>query len=125
LKENAMNAVKSDRRSSLWPVALALACLSGTAQVLASAPVETRSVSVRYADLDLDSAAGAAALYHRLQGAARVVCGFDEHRLANHAYLSRCNSGAISDAVASVNAPLLSAIHSAHRAGTVTAMLNE
>jgi UrcA family protein len=122
-----MNTVKPDRHSSSsWPVAIAsLACLLGTTQVLAKAPVETRSVSVRYADLDLASEVGAAALYHRIQGAARVVCGYDEHRLAALSYMNRCNSSAISDAVAAVNAPLLSAIHNAHRGANLTAMLND
>jgi UrcA family protein len=122
-----MNTVKPDRHSSSpWPVAIAsLACLLGTTQVLAKAPVETRSVSVRYPDLDLASEVGAAALYHRIQGAARVVCGYDEHRLAALSYMNRCNSSAISDAVAAVNAPLLSAIHNAHRGANLTAMLND
>lgn len=121
-----MNTVKLDRRTSAWPVALAsLACLSGAAPVLANAPAETRSVSVRYADLDLASAAGAAALYQRLQGAARVVCGYADRNLAMLRYVNRCNHSAISDAVSSVNAPLLSAIHNAHQGATVTATLRE
>lgn len=121
-----MNTVKLDRRSSPWPVALAsLACLLSVAPVLANAPVETRSVSVRYADLNLASAADAAALYHRLQGAARVVCGYEDNNFATLAYVQRCNRTAISDAVATVNAPLLSAIHNAHAGATVTATMSE
>ena len=120
-----MNAVKLARHSSSrWPVALAsLACLLGAAQVLAKAPMETRSVAVHYADLDLGSAAGAGTLYHRIQGAARVVCGYAD--LATLAQVRSCNDGAISDAVTSVDAPLLSAIHSAHRGATVTAVFND
>ena len=121
-----MNAVKLARRTSAWPVALgSLACLLGVAPVLASAPVETRSVSVRYADLDLASASGAAALYQRLQGAARVVCGYGDENLAILSYVNRCNHSAISAAVSSVNAPLLSAIHNAHQGATVTATLSD
>jgi UrcA family protein len=113
-----MNTVKLDRRTSAWPAILAsLACLSGAAPVLANAPAETRSVSVRYADLDLASAAGAAALYQRLQGAARVVCGHADQNLAVLRYVNRCKHSAISDAVSSVNAPLLRAIHNAHDHG--------
>jgi UrcA family protein len=120
-----MNTVKSARRSA-WPVALAsLACLAGVAPVLATAPVETRSVSVRYADLDLASAAGAATLYQRLRGAARLVCGYAVENLALLSYVNRCNDSAIADAVSSVNAPLLSAIHNAHQGATVTATLGE
>jgi UrcA family protein len=125
-KENAMNSVKSQRRSSAWPVALAsLACLVGVAPVLATVPVETRSVSVRYSNLDLQSAAGATALYHRLQGAARAVCGYGELDLTVHAYVNRCNRSAISEAVSAVNAPLLSAIHNAQGGASVTASLSE
>jgi UrcA family protein len=121
-----MNTLKLDPRSSPWSVALAsLACLLSVAPVLATAPVETRSVSVRYADLDLADAAGAAALYHRLQGAARVVCGYEQGNLAAFAHVNRCNRSAISDAVSSVKAPLLSAIHNAHRVATVTATFND
>jgi UrcA family protein len=118
-----MNPVKSARRSSVWPVALAsLACLLGSTQLLASAPVETRSVAIRYADLDLDSSQGAAELYHRIVGAARVVCGYAEHAPARLSQVRSCNSRAVSDAVAAVNAPLLSQIHNAHRRVSLTAM---
>ncbi len=121
-----MNKVKFARRSSAWLVALAsLACLVGSAQALAAAQTETRSVTVRYGDLDLTTRAGAAALYRRLEGAARVTCGYEEHRLASLSYVNHCNSSAISAAVTSVNSPLLTAIHEAHRAWPLTAMLGE
>lgn len=121
-----MNKVKFDRRSSAWLVALtSLACLVGSAQVLAGASAITRSVTVRYGDLDITTSAGAAALYHRIEGAARVTCGYEEHRLASLSYVNRCNSSAISAAVASVNSPLLTAIHEAHRGSPLTAMLRE
>ena len=122
-----MNTVKLVRRSSAWPVALAaLACLVGSAQVLASSQqIEIHSVTVRYGDLDLTSSAGAAALYGRIETAARMTCGHADHRLATLPYVNRCNSSAISTAVASVNSPLLTAIHAAHRGSSLTAMLNE
>jgi UrcA family protein len=122
-----MNTVKPDRHSSSrWPVAIAsLACLLGATQALATAPAETRSVSVRYADLDLTSAVGAAALYHRIEEAAQVVCGDEKHRLAALSYVNRCESIAIYDAVAAVNAPLLSATHNTYRVANLTAMLKE
>jgi UrcA family protein len=124
-KENAVNKVKIDRRSSAWLVALAaLACL-GSAQVPAATPVETHSVVVRYGDLDITTSAGAAALYHRIQGAARVTCGYEDHLLAALPYVNRCNSDAIAAAVASVNSPLLSAIHAAQPSWRLTAMLLE
>ena len=118
-----MNTVKLVRRSSAWPVALAaLACLVGSAQVLAASQTETHSVTVRYSDLDLTTSGGAATLYHRLQGAARIACGYEDHNLATLPYVRRCNVSAISDAVASVNSPLVTAIHAAHRGSSLTAM---
>ena len=39
------------------------------------ASAETQSVSVQYADLDLDSPAGMAALEGRIQAAAQRICG--------------------------------------------------
>jgi UrcA family protein len=119
-----VNNVKFDRRSSAWLVALAsLACLVGSAQALAGAFATARSVTVRYGDLDITTRPGAAALYHRIEGAARVTCGYEEHRLASLSYVNRCKSSAISAAVASVNSPLLSAIHAVHQASPLTAML--
>lgn len=121
-----MNPVKSARRSSVWPVALAsLACLLGSTQVLARAPVETRSVSIRYAELDLGSSEDAAELYHRIVGTARAVCGYQDHDLGRLSQVRSCNTRAIAAAVAAVNAPLLSEIHNAHRRVSLTAMLNE
>src|SRR5271170_6258824 len=122
-----MNTVKPDRRSSPWPVMLAaLACLVGSAQVLAAAPEQTHSVAVRYTDLDLTSSAGAAALYDRIQAAAREVCASDQdHQLAVLTDMNRCKSGATAHAVATVNAPLLTAIHNAHQGANLTAMLSE
>lgn len=121
-----MNSVNSDRRSSPWPVMLAaLACLMGAAQVLAAASPQTRSVSLSYADLDLTRQADAATLYHRIHEAAREVCVYEDPRLALLPYANRCNRSAIARAVASVNNPLLSAIHAAHGGSNLTAMLNE
>jgi UrcA family protein len=115
----------------VWLVALAasLACLVGSAQVLAAVPWvaswEPHSVTVRFGDLDIRTSAGAAALYHRIEAAARVTCGYDDHPLVRPPYTERCNSLAISAAVASVNSPLLSAIHAARRGSSATAMLVE
>jgi UrcA family protein len=128
LKENAVNKVNFDRRASVWLVGLAasLACLVGSAPVLAAAPWEAHSVTVRYGDLDITTSAGAAALYQRIQAAARVTCGgYQDHALVRPPYAEHCSSAAISAAVASVNSPLLSAVHASHRGSSRTAMLVE
>jgi UrcA family protein len=130
-QENAVNNVNFDRRASVWLVALAasLACLVGSAQVLGAAPWvapwEPHSVTVRFGDLDIRTSAGAAALYHRIEAAARVTCGYEDHPLVRPPYAQRCSSIAVSAAVASVNSPLLSAIHAARRGSSSTAMLDE
>ena len=126
-----MNKVNVDRRAPVWLVALAasLACLVGSAQVLGApwaAPWEAHSVTVRYGDLDITTSAGAAALYQRIQAAARVTCGgYQDHALVRPPYAEHCSSAAISAAVASVNSPLLSAVHASHRGSSRTAMLVE
>lgn len=124
-----MNKVNVDRRASVWLVALAasLACLVGSAQVLAApweAPWEAHSVTVRFGDLDITTSAGAAALYQRIEAAARVTCAYEDHPLVRPPNTERCSSSAVCAAVASVNSPLLSAIHAA-RQGSATAMLLE
>ncbi len=67
---------------------------------------------VRYSDLDLAKSAGAAALYARLQQAARAVCApFEGRELALAAQHRACMDRAVAGAVAEVNRPLLSAYH--------------
>jgi UrcA family protein len=123
-----VNKVNVDRRAPVWLVALAasLACLVGSAQVLGApwaAPWEAHSVTVRFADLDITTSAGAAALYQRIEAAAGVTCAYEDHPLIKGPYTQRCTSRAISAAVESVNSPLLSAIHAARRGSSATAML--
>lgn len=126
-----MNKVNFDRRASVSLLALAasLACLIGSAQVLAAAPWaapwEAHSVTVRFGDLDITTSAGAAALYQRIEAAARATCAYEDHPLIRPASTERCSSSAIFAAVASVNSPLLSAIDAARRSSSPTAMLVE
>jgi UrcA family protein len=80
-------------------------------------------VIVKFGDLDLNRTAGAERLYARIRSAARGICASvpdaasprmstaDEHR---------CMEKAISDAVADVNAPLLTRLHVAKSAAPIT-----
>lgn len=69
---------------------------------------------VKYADLNVSSNAGAAALYARLSAAAGGVCrALDGRDLASKALFARCVHKAISDAVTQVDQPALSAIYNA------------
>jgi UrcA family protein len=65
---------------------------------------------VHFADLDLARPAGIAALYSRLEGAAKRVCAPLEGKdLGSAAAFQRCVTGAVTRAVAEVDRPDLSA----------------
>jgi UrcA family protein len=67
---------------------------------------------VHFADLDINKPAGAQVLYTRITAAARRVCSFNESWNIYVQGLERsCMTRAISDAVKSVHAPLLTALH--------------
>jgi UrcA family protein len=78
----------------------------------AARQVDTRSVTVRYADLDLSEQAGVESLYQRLRTAARHVCGSKETR-----YLEavrdwrRCHNTALEQAIKEVANERLTAVH--------------
>ena len=124
------------QQSNRWVLASALAVLmtGGVAQVQAaqdevvrvsedraanSRPVlhmrqgaESRSVTVRYGDLDLSRTAGAQTLYVRLTSAARTVCAPSPTRdLAAHRDWNRCFSEALDDAVTETGSHALAALH--------------
>ena len=69
---------------------------------------------VKYADLNVSSNSGAAALYARISAAAGGVCrALDGRDLTSKALFARCVHKAISDAVTQVDQPALSAIYNA------------
>jgi UrcA family protein len=112
-----MNISNHPRLSSKWIWALAaISCTlaAGTASAGGTSS-ETRSVKVRYADLNLSTREGATALYGRLKRAAREVCGLDylqpEERTQSNKWKT-CYDDAIGAAVTKVNSPMLSAVHS-------------
>lgn len=73
---------------------------------------ESRSVTVRYADLDLSGAAGAHTLYVRLKTAARVVCGpAAGHSIAEHQDWKLCYANALDAAVAQTGSATVAALH--------------
>ena len=86
----------------------ALAVL-GASPALADEAV--RSVKVSYADLDLNTQAGAATLYGRLRGAARQLCGYEGTTFTDQAIWNECVKRAVGDAVAKVNSPQLTALY--------------
>ncbi|MFO7278029.1 MAG: UrcA family protein [Pseudomonadota bacterium] len=115
-----MDTLNRSLTSGRWLVTLAgLACVLGTSSVFADMTTkndgntETRSIKVSFADLDLDKPADAAELYKRIQRAAQVVCGprVSANELGRMYDARRCSQQAISDAVAQVNRPTLTAVH--------------
>jgi UrcA family protein len=97
--------MKSLIRSTLLGVSLCTLSALAAAEPPADA---LRTLTVRYGDVDLTHIDGAIALYQRLHRAARDVCAppVTSDRIA--AGLTRsCEQYAIAQAVAEVNAPLL------------------
>jgi len=118
-----MNIIKSIHRSPVRRLALVLILgLLGATPALATDP---SSVKVSYRDLDLSTFAGAHELYGRIKTAARTVCGYEGRNLTDQAFWNGCYRGAIADAVAKVNSPLLTAVHSGRPIDTTVAMLGK
>ena len=83
-----------------------------------SQAASTNSVRVTYADLNLASDSGRAALNGRISGAARSVCEIEDSReLALASATDNCRSGAIAAAQPAVDAAVAAA-----RIGSVTVM---
>jgi UrcA family protein len=97
--------MKTSTRSGLI---LSAALLLGSAAALAApTPVgDVATKTVKFADLDISTAAGAEALYERIVRAARVVC-----RDAGLNFVFECQTRAIADAVSGVGSPLLGSVH--------------
>ena len=77
----------------------------------ATPAAQAATVTVRYADLNLSSDAGNAALYARLEAAARQVCGTSDIRdLAQLASVQSCQKVAIARAVQEVHSTQLAAV---------------
>ena len=89
-----------------------LSILTLSANCLAAAPSDNvRTQIVSFADLDTTRVAGAQALYHRIQQAARDVCEGNDARAYLKESYKHCTSAAISRAVADVGSPLLTEYH--------------
>jgi UrcA family protein len=81
-------------------------------------------VHVKYADLNIDTPAGAARLYQRIRGAAIAVCpAFDARNLAGRAAVEACRTRAIADAVAAVHNPSLTRVYERQTGATSAAQL--
>jgi len=89
----------------------ALTCL---ATVCAAAETDPPQTTVKFADLNVSNPAGAAALYARIQRAARQVCRPLEEREFRSAVHDACVHKAIADAVSKVGQPALFDAYNLH-----------
>ncbi len=109
------NQTKKVVMASLAAVYVAFA--AGAAQAdETSANVATRTV--HYADLNLNTQAGISALYNRIRGAAKLVCGdVDAKQLEEALQAKACVAHAVQVSVSSVNNARLTNEHLAHVGG--------
>ena len=81
-----------------------------------------RSAIVHFSDLNLQSSKDVARLYQRIALSADQLCG---PRTLTGAYMksadyASCHSEAVSQAVASINSPLLTSYHRQHQTGVLS-----
>jgi UrcA family protein len=89
---------------------------------IASAAEGTDSLqkTVKYADVSVASAHGAATLYNRIRSASEEVCSPLVHGdLSSKMKADACMHKAIADAVSQVNHPALTAVYNARNGGSL------
>ena len=90
------------------------ALISGSAGVAAETDsrADIPSVTVRYADLDLNTSAGVEVLYARLRAASRAVCNVEERRpLVEVMAAKSCYLQVLGTAVDEAKLPTLTALY--------------
>jgi UrcA family protein len=114
--------MRSSYSIKILGAALLAAFVGGVATVPAAAapPLVAESTSVHYGDLDLDNTAGIAALHARLQVAAEKVCDsrFQPGTLVVSTSWRTCVADALTQAVAAVDRPAVTAYHAANTGHT-------
>ena len=107
--------IKSRSQSITSVIAASLVVLSwaaSSAQALAADDIVIGVKKVSYADLNLDTEAGARVLYRRLQQAAGEICtSLESMDAVLRATWSACDHNALNSAVASVNKPRVTVLH--------------
>jgi UrcA family protein len=113
-QEKAMNTIKYNHKNLIVAVAAALigsAALGANAGTVNDVP----TVTVKYADLNLDTQVGAVTLYKRIRFAAKQVCGdADTRRIDLYAQTKACMDRAIVSSVRAVGSPKLASEYNAH-----------
>ena len=89
---------------------------SATAIAATSSQFDSGAISVSFADLNIQNAAGAKVLYSRLQQASETVCNLKSYRelgsLSRLAKAQACYVEKLDQAVANIDSAALKAIHS-------------
>jgi len=116
-----MNVLTCKSSHHFRSLALCAVCLLGTTIAWADPPAMP-SIEVSFRDLDLGTPSGAARLYRRIQAAARSVCQYEPTSPREHSIWQYCVRPTVDAAVAKVNNPLLTKLHSGHSSPVVTAM---
>jgi UrcA family protein len=104
-QENIMKTFTlRDSKNVLFAAAAAMSLTSLTQVAQASEVANDRpALTVRYSDLNLDTQAGAAALYQRIRHAAEQVCGKDDSRgLDGRVAVQMCVDNAVASSVSAV-----------------------
>jgi UrcA family protein len=101
--------------------AMLLACVLAGSNAFAAE--QSRSETVKFADLKVDTSAGVAELYRRINSAARRVCLYDPTGVQSSRIWQACVRPTVDAAVAKVNNPLLTALHTGHNPSPATAMI--
>lgn len=98
-------------------VALVVVGLGASTSAVAASPsqFEESKISVSYADLNIQNAAGAKVLYSRLQRAAESVCGMKSYyeygSLTRLTIARQCYTKALDKAVVRIDSDALTKIH--------------
>jgi UrcA family protein len=119
-----MNALTPKLKHLVPNFALIVICLPGVTTTWAD-PSGTHSAEVSFRDLDLNTQAGAAKLYRRIQGAAQRVCGYEATLVKARSTWQHCVRPTVDAAVTNVNNPLLTALHTGRSSPAATAMLGK
>jgi UrcA family protein len=108
-----MNTIDSSKKfRRLTRLVILSVVAAGSAAVCNAADDDVRHEIVRYADVNISTPQGAAALFARLQGAAQRVCRQpDEESLFASTQAHACITKAVATAVSQVNQPTLTALY--------------
>ena len=119
-----MKTLTSKLKHPVLSFALVTICLLGVTTAWAD-PSGTRSAEVSFRDLDLHTQSGAAKLYRRIQGAAQRVCGYEATLVKAQSIWEHCVRPTVNAAVAKVNNPQLTALHTGRSSPAATAMIGK